>query len=100
MNSRLSKNVVRAAGVLVGAGLALIVLLAERPDAHGSPLPATISVSVAPTGELDVLPAPPRPVLAAGDLQPGGPPAVSTFQIRNQAGRTVAVTLSTTVDST
>jgi hypothetical protein len=100
VNSRFNKNLVRTAGALVGAGLALIFLLAARPDANSSPLPATVRVSVAPTGELEVLPSPPRPVLVANALLPGRPPAAATFQIRNQAGRTLAVALSTTADST
>lgn len=100
MNPRFHDNFARTAGALLGAGLALFLLLAARPDAAGSPLPATLRVSMAPVGELEVTPSSPRPVLVADSLLPGDGPAGATFEIRNQTGRTLAIALRTTADST
>lgn len=81
----------RIAGVLLGAGVALSLLLAARPAANFARLPASASFAVAVTGELEVTPAPPRPFLLARALSPGGPPAVASFTVRNQTGATLAV---------
>lgn len=86
-------NVARLAGALIGVGLAVALLLWSRPDANGSPLGATVRVEVAPSGELEVTPPFPRPVMVAGSLWPGGPRAVRRFRLRNQTGTELAVAL-------
>lgn len=100
MDSRSHRDVARLAGAALGIGLAVALLLASRPGAAGSPLPAGVRVEVAATGELEVTPSPPRPVLVADALRPGGPRAVSDFQVRNQTGAGLAVDLEASADST
>ena len=81
----------RVAGVLLGAGLAVSLVIAARPAASVTTLPASVRFSIPLTGELEVTPAPPRPVLAARALTPGGRPAAASFTVRNQTGTTLAV---------
>jgi hypothetical protein len=84
-------GIARVAGVLLGAGVALMMLFAARPSANFARLPASASFAVAVTGELAVTPAPPKPFLVARALTAGGPPAASSFTVRNQTGTTLAV---------
>jgi hypothetical protein len=101
MNStRSEKNAVRTAGAILGLGLALALLVVSRPDAASSPLPATMRISVAPVGELEVTPPAPGPALVADSLLPGGRPALGTFRIRNQTGNRLGVRLRARSDST
>lgn len=100
MDSRSHRNVARLAGAALGIGLAAALLLASRPGAVGSPLPAGVRVGIVAAGELEVTPSPPRPVLVADTLRPGGPRAASGFQVRNQTGAGLAVDLKATADST
>jgi hypothetical protein len=99
MDFRLHNNMVRTAGAILGVGIALALLLASRPAANGSPLPATARVGIAPTGELEVTPPSPHPVLVADALRPGGKRAGAAFLLRNQTGRALALELRTSVDS-
>ena len=92
-------NLIRVAGTLIGATVVLALLLAARPGAHGSPLPASVRVLVAPTGELEVTPPPPHPVLVGHSLRPGGRSVASTFGVRNQTGQHLAVELRAKADS-
>lgn len=85
---------------MFGIGLALALLLASLPGAASSPLPASVRVGVAPAGELEVTPQPPRPVLAADSLRPDGRRAVDGFRVRNQTGDDLAVALEADADST
>lgn len=78
----------------------MTLLLVSRPGAAGAGAPAAISFAVAPVGELEVSPAPPRPVLEMRSLLPGGPRASGAFTIRNQTGEDLAVALRAEVDST
>jgi hypothetical protein len=84
-------GIARVAGVLLGAGVALLLLIASRPSANFARLPASASFTIPLTGELEVTPAAPRPVLKAPALMPGDPPAVASFTVRNQTGTTLAV---------
>jgi hypothetical protein len=84
-------RVARVAGVLLGAGVALALLISARPSASFARLPASASFAVAVSGELEVLPAAGRPFLRARALTPGGAPASASFTVRNQTGRTLAV---------
>ena len=86
-----SPGLARVAGVLLGAGVAVSLLVAARPSASFSRLPASASFSVSPTGELEVTPAPPRPLLRAKSLSAGGPRAGASFRVRNQTGTTLGV---------
>jgi hypothetical protein len=94
------RNTARAAGAIVGVGLALVLLLVSIPGAASSPLPATVDFSVAPVGELEVTPPAPSPVLLAKSLLPGGRPASGSFRIRNQSGDRLRIHLSAKADST
>ncbi len=100
MNPSAQRNLARAAGALVGLALAVTLLLVSRPGAAGAGAPATVGFAIAPVGELEVSPAPPRPVLAMRALRPGGPRAKGAFTIRNQTGEDLAVALRAEVDST
>lgn len=81
----------RLAGALLGAGVALALLLAARPSASFARLPASAAFTIPATGELAVTPAPGRPFLLARALTPDGPPARARFEIRNQTGETLVV---------
>jgi hypothetical protein len=96
---RVTKGLSRTAGALIGAVLALGLLLGARPAANGSPLPAAIRFAMAPTGELEVTPPAPEPLLAAHSLIPGRG-ATATFTVRNQTGESEAVAFRATADST
>jgi hypothetical protein len=100
MNPSARRNVARAAGALVGLALALGLLLVSRPVAAGTPAPASVRVTVEPAGELEIAPAPPRPVLEARGLAPGGRPASGGFAVRNQTGADLALALLAEPDST
>ena len=76
----------RAAGAVLGLAVAAALLIASRPGAAGSPLPAALRVTMAPAGELEVSPPAPRPLLVANSLRPGGPMAAAGFSVRNQTG--------------
>lgn len=78
----------------------MTLLLVSRPGAAGAGAPATVSFAIAPMGELEVTPAPPRPVLAVRSLRPGGPRASGAFTVRNQTGEDLAVALKVKPDST
>ncbi|MGC1167153.1 MAG: hypothetical protein WA862_13715 [Solirubrobacterales bacterium] len=100
MNPSAQRNLARAAGVLLGLALAVTVVLVSLPGASGAGAPAAVSIAVAPAGELEVLPASPRPVLEARSLRPGGPRASGAFTVRNQTGESLRVALRAAVDST
>jgi hypothetical protein len=84
-------RLVHAAGVLAGAGLAILLLAAGRPSADYTSLPARASVTVGLTGELGVTPALPKPVLASRGIVPGAAPATADAAVRNQTGRGLTV---------
>ncbi len=83
----------RGAGAAFGVGLALVLLLLARPGAAGSPLAAEVRVAVAPVGELEIVPPPPRPFLVADALEPGGRRAEGEVTVRNQTGSDLAAEL-------
>ena len=56
---------VRVAGALLGAGVALALLIAARPSASFARLPASAGFTIPVSGELAVTPAPGRPFLRA-----------------------------------
>jgi hypothetical protein len=81
----------RTIGAILGIGGAALLLVAARPDATVSRLPATLRVTAGVTGELAVTPSAPRPVLISRALIPGGPVAAAGFTIRNQTGKALIV---------
>jgi hypothetical protein len=87
-------------GAVLGVGLALALLVVSRLGAAGSPLAAEVRVEVASVGELEVRPGPPRAVLVAAALRPGGGRAADGFSVRNQTGSDLAVDLVARPDST
>jgi hypothetical protein len=91
MTSMSATGIARVAGVLLGAGVALLLLIAARPSANVARLPASASFTVSLSGELEVTPAPTRPFLRARTLMPGGPAAAGSVTVRNQTGKTLAV---------
>jgi hypothetical protein len=76
----------RVAGALVGAGVALALLIAARPSASFARLPASASFTIPASGELAVTPPAGRPLLVARALTPGGASATASFTVRNQTG--------------
>jgi hypothetical protein len=100
MNPSAQRNLARAAGALLGLTLAVTLLLVSRPGAADAGAPASLSVAIAPVGELEISPAPPQPVLEARSLRPGGPPASGAFTVRNQTGEDLTVVLRADVSST
>jgi hypothetical protein len=83
----------RLAGVLLGAGVAVSLLVAARPSANFTRLPASAGFTIAVSGELAVTPAPGRPFLRVAALTPGGAPAKASFSVRNQTGSTLEIGL-------
>jgi hypothetical protein len=100
MNPSAQRNLARAAGALLGLALAVMLILVSRPGAAGTGAPASLSVAIAPVGELEISPPPPRTLLEARALRPGGPPASGAFMVRNQTGESLAVALRAEPDST
>jgi hypothetical protein len=99
-STRPDKRAVRTAGAILGLGLALVLIVVSRPGAAGSPLPATVRISVAPAGELEVNPTAPSAALVADSLLPGGRPAAGGFRIRNQTGSRLRISFRAKPDST
>ena len=91
MSARSLHVAARVAGVLLGAGVAVALLIGAKPSASFARLPASAAFTVPATGEIAVTPAPGRPFLVARALTPDGPPASARFTIRNQTGETLAV---------
>jgi hypothetical protein len=81
---------VRRVAFGVGLGLALLLVLAFRIPRGTGTLGADLTVSVGPTGELGVTPA--GPILTSNNLKPGNATR-GTFAVRNQTGRTLAVSM-------
>lgn len=82
----------RLAGFLLGAALAVTLVLASRPAAGGGAVGASISIAAVQTGEFAVDPAEPADFLNASELRPGAT-ARGAFRMRNQTGRRETVRL-------
>jgi len=89
----------RVLGASIGGLAALAVLVAARPAPRASPLPASARFALQSTGELELTPSG-TPFLTADALSPGGAPAASGFQVRNQTGETVMVGFTALPNST
>lgn len=84
----------RLTGLVIGAGLVLVLLVAARPTREPeSGLPAGARVTVEPIGELDLQPAPPDPLLDTEAIEPGGEPVSAVLSLRNQTGQEMLVGL-------
>jgi hypothetical protein len=95
MSARSLHVAVRVAGVLVGAGAAVALLIGAKPSASFARLPASAGFTIPVSGELAVTPAPGRPFLVARALTPEGARATASFTLRNQTGSTLMVGLRT-----
>ena len=81
------------AGIGLGVALAALAFTGWKIPAGEKPGGLRTSVTVAPTGELDV--SPEGRIAAADDVRPGGN-AGGSFVVHNQTGSTLAVSLRTT----
>jgi uncharacterized protein (DUF58 family) len=95
-----SSHLIRAAGLLLGAGLAVALLVAARPAAELTAAPASAGITVPTTGELEVTPAAPKRALAAESIRPGDGGQQGSFSIRNQTGTELAVSFAADGGST
>jgi hypothetical protein len=91
MSALSPSRVARVAGVLLGAGAAVALLIAAKPSASFARLPASAGFTIPVSGELAVTPAPGRPFLLARALTPGSAPATARFTVRNQTGSTLEI---------
>jgi hypothetical protein len=89
MTSIRSATFVRAAGLLVGLGLAALAVLSWRIPAQHTPLGADVAFLATPSGELEL--SPNGRFLSARSLSPGGRAASGELRVRNQTGRALAV---------
>jgi len=85
------KLIPRALGALAGIALAGSLVASARPSSEVPSLPATVSVSVPLSGELEPDPVAPVPVLDSAPIQPEAPRASTHFDLRNQTGEELAV---------
>ncbi len=90
-NKRRYERTMRAAGFVLGLGVVTLALLAWRLPTVRPDLGAEAAFSVTPTGELEVRPA--GVFLDAKGLQPGSSAQTGAIAIRNQTGKTLAVSL-------
>jgi len=81
----------RAAAFAAGLAVAASVIVLSVPPGGASTLGASVRMTVAPTGELDVIPA--GRVLAIQDMRPGQQGTSGTFTVRNQSPSAVMLRL-------
>jgi len=82
---------IRLLGLMLGIGIAALVVLSSRIPPGEGILGADVIVASAPTGELAVTPT--GPFLSATDMTPVGEPATGQVEVFNQTGRTLAVSI-------
>jgi len=85
------ERTVRAAGFTLGIGIVVLALLAWRLPTVRPDLGAEAAFSVTPTGELEVQPV--GVFLDARGLRPGSAAQTGAIAVRNQTGKTLAVSL-------
>ena len=85
------ERTLRAAGFTLGLGIVVLALLAWRLPTVRPDLGAEAAFSVTPTGELEVQPV--GVFLDARGLQPGSAAQTGAIAVRNQTGKTLAVSL-------
>jgi len=96
-----SRRLPRFAGALVGAGIAVaVVVLALPSGGHGGVLPASVDVTVRSDGALAAQPAAPSVVLHSASLRPGTPAAEASFDLVNEAGQPLTAALRAIPSST
>lgn len=91
------ERAMRAAGVTVGLGVVLLALVGWRLPSVRPDLAAEVAFSAAATGELEVEPV--GVFLHAKGLVPGGAPQLGRLAVRNQTGKTLAVSLRALPDA-
>jgi hypothetical protein len=87
-------HVTRAGGLLVGIAAAVALLVASRPAADLTAAPASVRISVPPTGEIEATPTAPKAALEAAAIRPGDGGRTGSFAIRNQTGTGLAITFA------
>jgi hypothetical protein len=95
-----SSHLIRAAGLLLGAGIAIALLVAARPASELTSAPASVRISVPATGELEASPMAPQPALATQAIRPGEPAGTGSFTVRNQTGTDLQVAFAADGGST
>ncbi len=98
MQRPLQAAVTRGLLVVVGAGLAVLLLIAARPSSEPRQFPARVEVTVPATGEVATAPAAPDSLMRASLLP--SRPKQATFEIRNQTGSTLSVAITADADTT
>jgi hypothetical protein len=100
MSTLAADRFTRAIGAAIGLGLVAALIFAARPaGGHGGVLPASLRFTAALDGAVAAQPAAPKPLLASGQMRPGGH-ARGAFSLRNETGETLAVRLRARPSST
>jgi hypothetical protein len=92
--SNRSTRSARIAGMVIGVGLAIVLIASGRPAAGGGALGAEVSFYANQTGELAISPPGPEDFLRERALMPGGSEAAGEFDVTNQAGGSLELRLS------
>jgi len=96
-----NRNIPRIAGAILGACVAVVVVVMALPSAgSGGVLPATVDLSVRSGGAVAAAPAAPNVVLHAANLRPGNGAALARFDLDNEAGRPAMVSFEAVPTST
>jgi hypothetical protein len=99
MLSTAGNRMARALGAAAGVAAAMALLVAARPSATVPGLPASVRLTLAPSGTLAASPSPPESVLWAPRLEPGANHVASSFRLRNQSGMALRVGFRARPDS-
>jgi hypothetical protein len=100
MRSKSAERVCRNLGCAFGLGLTVMVVVMARPSTDVAGLPATVRVTVPPSGEVAVTPPRSKSVLVADRLRPGGARAAGRFSVQNQTGKTIGLAFRAHASST
>jgi hypothetical protein len=96
-----SSRLPRLAGGALGVCLAIAAIVLALPGrGRGGVLPATLDVAVRGGAAIASAPAAPNVVLHAGGLRPGAAGRAGAFELANQAGQGLRVSLRATASST
>jgi hypothetical protein len=98
MQNPITTAATRSLLFVIGAGLAVLLLVAARPASAPRAYPAEVEVTATATGEVETAPAAPD-TLIRSSLLPGGSDS-SALELRNQTGSDLSVSLAASADST
>ncbi len=98
MSSTLQAAVTRGLLGVIGAGLAVLLLVAARPSSEPRQFPARVEVTAPATGEVATAPAAPDTLMRAALLP--SRPKDAAFEIRNQTGSALSVAIVADADTT